>query len=117
MKISKKPEIKRLATAFLLATFFLVASSTGALAASNQSQTTYPTDDENIKGMLYSNNDRVDSSKFPNDLISPEIQKQVLEPTLIRAVKQPNIDRSDPNNKLLEKTGQIFKDADTLLTD
>jgi hypothetical protein len=39
------------------------------------------------------------------------LQTAVLDPTQISASKQPIIDRSNPKNKLLEKTKQMFKDA------
>ncbi len=81
------------------------------LAVANQSETTYPNDDRQIEGLLYSNSHEVKSLNSVNDFVSPERQKELLDPTQIPAKKQPNIDRSNPNNKILEKTGQMFKDA------
>ena len=75
------------------------------------SKTTYPTDDNNMNGLLYSDSDRVESLNNVDDFVSPEEQKQLLDPTQIPAKKQPGIDRSDPSNKLLEKTRQMFDDA------
>lgn len=46
-----------------------------------------------------------------NDFISSARQKELLDPTQIPAKKQPIIDRFDPNNKFLEKIGQMFEDA------
>ena len=81
------------------------------LAAANRSQTTYPTNDNKVDGMLYSDSDRVGSSNNVDDVISPQMQKKVLDPTKIPAERQPAIDRSNPDNKLLEKTKQMFDDA------
>lgn len=86
-------------------------SSNTLLAAANKSKTTYPTDDKQVEGLLYSDSDRAESLNSVDDFVSPERQKELLDPTQIPAKKQPNIDRSDPNARLLEKTGQMFKDA------
>ena len=85
--------------------------STNLLAAANQNQTTYPTDDNKIEGLLYSNQEEVKSLNNVNDFVSPQTREKLLDPTQIPAVRQPTIDRADPNNKLLEKTKQIFDDA------
>lgn len=107
-----------LATALLITTAFssgdLLAApsnSTTLFAAANQSETTYPNDDQQIEGLLYSKSDQAKSLDSVDDFVSPERQKELLDPTQIPAKKQPIIDRSDPNNKLLEKTVQMFKDA------
>ena len=88
-----------------------LSSSSTLIAAANQSQTTYPTDDDQIEGLLYSNSDEVKSLNSVDDFVSPQLQKELLDPAQIPARKQPIIDRSDPNNKLLEKTKQMFDDA------
>ncbi len=80
------------------------------LAAANNSKTTYPTDDNQVEGLLYSNK-KAKSLDSVNDFVSPETKKKLLDPTQIPAVKQPAIDRADPDNKLLERTGQMFNDA------
>lgn len=85
--------------------------STNFLAAANQNETTYPTDDNKIEGLLYSNKEEVKSLNNVNDFVSPQTREKLLDPTQIPAVRQPTIDRADPNNKLLEKTQQIFDDA------
>ena len=81
------------------------------LAAANQSQTTYPTNDRQVDGVLYSDSNRVESSNNVDDVVSPQMQKKILDPAKIPAEKQPAIDRSNPDNKLLEKTKQMFDDA------
>ncbi len=84
--------------------------ATNYLAAANKSETTYPTDDKRVEGLLYSDN-KAESLNSKNDFISPKNRRQLLDPTQIPAKKQANIDRSDPDNKLLEKTKQMFDDA------
>ena len=91
--------------------FATFSSSDSALAASNKSSTTYPTDDSDMNGLLYSDSDDVDSLDAVDDFISPERQKQLLDPTQIPAKKQPRLDRSDPDAKLLEKVGEMFDEA------
>ncbi|MEM7759125.1 MAG: hypothetical protein AAF298_13505 [Cyanobacteria bacterium P01_A01_bin.40] len=81
------------------------------IVASNQSQINYPTDDSKVEGLLYSNSSEVDSLNSVNDFISPEQQKKLLDPAQIPAEKQPILDRSNPNAKLLEKTKKMFEDA------
>ena len=104
----------KIATAFILAIglFITTAFNSGnAIAASNRSQTTYPSDDSNVEGLLYSNSDDVKSLHSVDDFVSPEKQKKLLDPTQIPAEKQPILDRSNPNAQLLEKTKQMFEDA------
>ncbi|MBE9048418.1 hypothetical protein IQ255_29215 [Pleurocapsales cyanobacterium LEGE 10410] len=80
------------------------------LAAANQSETAYPTDDNEVEGLLYSDSP-AESLNNIDDVVSPQTQKALKDPAQIPAVKQPAIDRSNPDNKLLEKTGQMFNDA------
>ena len=89
-----------------------IASSlnTNLLATSNKSATTYPTNDKNAEGLLYSDS-KAESLDSVDDFVSPETQDRLLDPAQIPAVKQPILDRSDPNARLLEKTGQMFDDA------
>ena len=107
----KKLKVKNLAVTFFLATFLFFTSTVNVLAASNQSQTTYPTDDSSVDGLLYSDSDNPESLNSVEELIGSESKKRLLDPTQIPAEKQPIIDRSNPDNKLLEKTGQMFEDA------
>lgn len=85
--------------------------ATNYLAAANNSETTYPTDDNQVEGLLYSDSDKAESLDNVDDFVSPQRQKELLDPTQIPAKKQPAIDRSNPDNKLLEKVGQMFDDA------
>ena len=111
MNTYKKLKLKKLATAFFLAICLFFTTSSSVLAATNQSETTYPSDDRRLEGLLYSNSDKVESLDNVNDFVSPQRQKELLDPTQIPSKKQPAIDRTDPDNKLLEKTVQMFKDA------
>lgn len=110
----KKININQTFTSIALtAILFLTTlfSSDYASAAANQSKTTYPTDDNHMNGLLYSNSDRVESLNNVDDFVSPEEQNQLLDPTQIPAKKQPTFDRSDPDAKLLEKTKRMFDEA------
>ena len=82
----------------------------GYLAAANNSDTTYPTDDNRLEGLLYSDN-KAESLKSVDEFVNPQKQAELLDPTEIPAEKQPAIDRSNPDNQLLEKVGQMFDDA------
>ena len=84
--------------------------STDYLAAANNSDTSYPTDDDRLEGLLYSDK-KAESLDSTDDFVSPQRQQELLDPTEIPAKRQPAIDRSDPDNQLLEKTGQMFDDA------
>ena len=84
------------------------------IAAANKSETTYPTNDKNMDGLLYSDTNDEESLDSVEDLISPQSKKLLLDPTQIPAKQQPIIDRSNPDNKLLEKTGQMFDDSGVL---
>ena len=83
------------------------------IAAANRSKTSYPTDDSNVEGKLYGD-ESAESINSVDDFVSPATQKQLLDPTQIPAKKQPIIDRSNPDNKLLEKAGQMFDDSGVL---
>ena len=85
--------------------------SSNLLAAANKSETTYPTNDNKVDSLLYSDSNQVKSLNNVDDVVSPQRQKELLDPAQIPAQKQPAIDRSNPDNKLLEKTKQMFDDA------
>ena len=121
MNIFKELNLSQLVANFFLATFLFVTvtfnsgdifstnlPSGNYLAAANQSKTTYPTDDSKVDGLLYSDSK---AESLNNDFISSKAKKELLDPTQIPAKKQPIIDRSNPDNKLLERTQQMFEDA------
>lgn len=84
--------------------------STTLVAAANRSKTSYPTDDNKVEGVLYSD-DRPESLDSVNDFVSSKTQQELLDPAEIPAKRQPTIDRSNSDNELLEKTKQMFDDA------
>ena len=81
------------------------------LAVANKSETTYPTDDNKVEGLLYSDSNNAESSNDADDYISSQRPAELLDPAQIPAKKQPIIDRSNLDNQLLEKTQQMFDDA------
>lgn len=76
----------------------------GALIAAND----HP---NGLDGLQYPGERKAKSSESVNDFVSPEEQQQLKDPGQFPAKRQPIINRSDPDAKLLEKVGQTFKDA------
>ena len=123
IKVYRRINPIKIAAAFILAValFFAPAYSSASLlnenysytilAAANKSSTTYPTDDKNVDGLLYSNSDKVESLNSVDDFIDPQTKSKLLDPTQIPAQKQPILDRTNPDAKLLEKTVKMFKEA------
>jgi hypothetical protein len=68
--------------------------------------------DSNASDLLYPGADAKDSA---NPALGPKSGS--VKPASIPAQPQRVIDRSDPNEKILEKIGQQFKDASEFLTD
>lgn len=66
-------------------------------------------------GLLYPGKDRAKSAESINDFISPERQRELMNPGQTPAKPQPVFSRSDPDAKLLEKVGQTFKEASEFL--
>ena len=108
LRLTKAVASLLMATALLFGTAF---NSGNAIAAANKSETTYSTNDKDLNGLLYTDKSKVDSLDNVNDFVSPQRQKQLLNPAQIPAVKQPILDRSDPDAKLLEKTKKMFDEA------
>ena len=90
--------------------------ATTLVAAANRSETSYPTDDSKVEGLLYGD-EPAESLNSVDDFVAPQTQSKLLDPTQIPAQKQPIIDRSNPKNQLLEKTGQMFDDSGVLQDD
>ncbi|MDJ0596931.1 MAG: hypothetical protein QNJ72_44400 [Pleurocapsa sp. MO_226.B13] len=110
----RRLDLTKIVISFLLFTTLFLTTAFGnntAIAAGNKSETTYPTNEENLEGLLYSDSDKVESLSSVDDFVSPQRQKELLDPTQIPAKKQPILDRSNPDAKLLEKTKQMFDDA------
>jgi hypothetical protein len=66
-------------------------------------------------GLIYPGSSAAKSANSKDDFVSPNLQKQLNDPGQIPAQKQPIVKRTDPDSKLLEKTGQAFKDASKFL--
>jgi hypothetical protein len=85
-----------------------------AIAATKPS-TTAP---ERTEGILYpGNSGQPDSLKNKDDFYSAKEQKELMSPNNFPEKKQPQINRADPNAKILEKTGNMFKDSSEFLSD
>jgi hypothetical protein len=65
----------------------------------------------------YKGLDEPKSLRSKDDFVSPRRQKELNNPGQIPEKKQPIVDRFDPDAKLLEKTGQSFKDASEFVKD
>lgn len=70
---------------------------------------------ENSSRIQYPGSGRVESANSKNDFTSSREQEKLMNPGQIPAQRQPIVDRSDPNARILEKTGQTFKDASGFL--
>jgi hypothetical protein len=73
--------------------------------------------ESNASDFLYPGKNAKNSDDPTIGTIGPEGKKELMDPTRYPAPKQPIINRSDPNNKILEKTGQAFKDASAFIKD
>lgn len=74
--------------------------------------------DKSDEGLLYPNTTSSKTLDSDKDFISAERKQELLDPTQIPAKQQrPNLDRSNPDAQLLEKTGQMFEDAAEFLPD
>jgi len=117
MNTRKKLDLKKLATAFFLATFVFLTSSTSALAVSQTDNITANLVDKVEDAVFPDSNspDRANTESSTNDnFISASKREKLLDPAQIPAVKQPVVDRSNPDNKLLEKSVRAFENADEL---
>jgi hypothetical protein len=72
---------------------------------------------ENSSKIQYPGSTGVESASSKNDFATPSQQKKLMNPSQIPAQRQPIVDRSNPDAKLLEKTGQAFKDASSFLNE
>ncbi|HEY9768163.1 MAG TPA: hypothetical protein V6C71_06580 [Coleofasciculaceae cyanobacterium] len=76
----------------------------------SKAQTDFSTGKQEV-GLLYSKSKKAKSLDSIDDFISPKKQQELLNPSQIPTLKQPTINRANPENKLLEKTKQMFEDA------
>jgi hypothetical protein len=70
---------------------------------------------DQARNPIYPGSGNLEASRSVDDFVSPERQKELTDPAQIPAKRQPVFDRSDPKARLLEKTGQQFKDASEFL--
>ena len=111
MNMLGKLKIGKIATAFLLGIFLLTTTACTNKDINKVSDKSDFTNGIRKVGLLYSDSKKAKSSKSVDDFVSPKTQQVVLDPAQIPAQKQPIIDRSDPDAKLLERIRQMFKDA------
>lgn len=88
-----------------------VMPSTNQLIASSQVS-------DDGSGLLYPGaGEDVKSVNSKDDFASPEIQRKLNSPAQIPAVKQPIVNRADPDSQILEKIGQAFEEASDFILD
>jgi hypothetical protein len=73
--------------------------------------------EKETNNIQYRGPDDPKSLKSKDDFTSPKRQKELNNPGQIPEKKQPIVNRFDPDAKLLEKTGQTFKDASEFIKD
>ena len=94
MNIRKKLEIKKLATAFFLAAFVFLASSSSALAASRTDNITKNVVDK-VESAVYSDSNNTNNSanakaSTNDNFISDSKREKLLDPAQIPAVETAN---------------------------
>lgn len=94
---------------FLLSIILLLTTACNSKEVSTQ-QVDLSTGKQEV-GLTYSKSPKVESLDSVDDFISPKQQQELLDPDRIPNLQQPIINRADPENKLLEKTKQMFEDA------
>ena len=111
MKFSNIRHLKldRIIISFLLGIILLITT-----ACSSKSVSTRQVDLSTGKqeaGLLYTKSKTAKSLDSIDDFVSPKQQQELLNPRQIPTPQQPAINRANPENKLLEKTKQMFEDA------
>lgn len=71
----------------------------------------------NASDLLYPNSEATDTDAPAIGPVGESGKQKFFDPKKIPAERQPVIDRSDPDAKILEKAGQAFKDASGFLQD
>jgi hypothetical protein len=73
---------------------------------------------EKKEGILYpGNSGQPDALRNKDDFYSAKEQKELMNPSQFPEKAQTQINRADPDAKILEKTGNMFKDASEFLGD
>ena len=106
---SNRHKSKRIITGFLLSIILLVTTACNKQEVSNREIDLSTGKQE--AGLIYSKSQEVESLDSVDDFVSPEQQQELLDPDRLPTLQQPIINRADPENRLLEKTKQMFEDA------
>ena len=106
---SNRQKLKRIVTGFLLSIILFVTTACDNKEVSTR-QVDFSTGKQEV-GLTYSKSQKVESLDSVDDFISPKQQQELLNPSQIPNSQQPIINRANPENKLLEKTEQMFEDA------
>ena len=106
---NNRQKFKRIVTGFLLSIILLITTACNDREASTR-QVDLSTGKQEA-GLIYSKSQKVKSLDSVDDFVSPKQQQELLDPDRIPNLQQPIINRADPENKLLEKTEQMFDDA------
>ncbi|NJN86540.1 MAG: hypothetical protein HC881_09790 [Leptolyngbyaceae cyanobacterium SL_7_1] len=72
---------------------------------------------EGGSGLLYPGSGDVESVNSKDDFANTETQRKLNSPAQIPAVKQPIVNRADPDSQILEKVGEHFEDASEFILD
>lgn len=112
-KISSKLQqlkINRIITGLLLGIILFTTTACNNKKISQSKEAGLFTGKQEV-GLLYSKSKKVKSLDSVNDFISPKQKRELLDPATIPTPQQPVINRTSPENQLLRKTKQMFKDA------
>ena len=113
MKIVNKLQhlkLSRIITGLLLSIILLVTTACSQQKVSKAKQADLSTGKQEV-GLLYSKSKQVKSLDSVDEFISPKQRQELLNPSQIPTPQQPVINRANPENELLQKTKQMFKDA------
>lgn len=106
----EKLKINRIITSLLLGIILLITTACNNKNISKSPEADLFTGKQEL-GLLYSKSKKVKSLDSVNDFISPKQQRELLDPGKIPTPQQPVINRLSPENQLLQKTKQMFRDA------
>ena len=106
----EKLKINRIITGLLLGIILLFTTACNNKKISKSPEADFFTGKQEV-GLLYSKSKKVKSLDSVDDFISPKQKRELLDPGKIPTPQQPVINRASPENQLLRKTKQMFKDA------
>ena len=108
--ILQRLKINRIVVGLLLGIILLVTTACNETDISKSKEADLSTGKQEV-GLLYSKTKKVKSLDSIDDFVDPKEQQELLNPSEIPTHQQPAINRADPENRLLEKTKQMFEDA------